>query len=193
MEDWEKGLPPSLGSRMKRIDESAQWIQEDKLAEILKESYFSCSAKGIRDGKELLKFAWARCVAPSLKKGEKLTTTVAGRTAKGRLLVVNFDGYRVVQKDRALDTLLMILMKAGCRQVVMIAHDPHVDVAAAVAVDMNEQTFHQKAVGVEMSPGGKVRGLADRTLSPDDLARFFRRFGVDLAIESPIQKIIGTT
>lgn len=188
----ENAEKPNKMERLKRLHYGTEWMFSDKLAEILKECFFTVKVGGsLKTPRDLVKFAFDRYVFPALSQGEKLVTTVVGRIFT-HLVVVNFEKYRVVQQIRATDTLFDVLVRNGAILLGLVGFDEREDLAIGMAFDVKEGEMSVRATRVEWKQEGE-RKVASRfmeaSLSPVQVVEFLGKFGFVLRIDPGLRVV----
>lgn len=182
----ENGERPNKMERLKKLHYGTEWMFSDKLAEILKECFFTVKVGGsLKTPRDLVKFAFDKYVFPALSQGEKLVTTVVGRIFT-HLVVVNFEKYRVVQQVRATDTLFEVLMRNGAILLGLVGFDERENLAIGMGFDVKGGEMSVRATRVEWKEeGGKkvASRFMEANLSAEQVAAFLGKFGFMLKID----------
>lgn len=179
------GKGPNKINRMRKIHTGTEWMFQDKMQKILKESFFVVPASDVRTTRDMIKYAYDRYVFPVLRQGAELVPCVAAKI-ENKLVVVNFRSYAAVQRERTLDTLLDVLMKNGAKMILFIAMD-HLD-SVVIAVATNTATAAEEHRGIKVvwkeSASGKTADkFLEQTIPADKVAEFFMGFGMAMGVD----------
>lgn len=186
----QKPKKPNKIKQLKALYTGTEWMFSQKKSDIIKECMFGVPAQNVRSPRDLIQLATDRYVKPMLTSGEEFYPVVVAKI-DNQLMIVNWMKYQVVQQERAMDTLLAVIMKNKATMIGFVALNPLESLVSIMVADVKDDDMLSRTLKVEWKQGaeGKVaERFFEHSLPDDKVGEFFAMFGMGLEAD-PFAKI----
>jgi hypothetical protein len=173
---------PNKIKQLKALHTGTEWMFSQQKAEIIKACMFGVPAQNVRTPRDLIVLATERYVKPMLTSGEDFYPVVVAKI-DNQLMIVNWQKYQLVQQERAMDTLLAVMMKNKATMIGFVALNPLESLVSIMVADVKADDMLSRTLKVEWKVGmqGKVADrFMEQSLPDDKVGEFFAMFGMGL-------------